>query len=198
MHVSAQALIAINYSRFFFFQFLFLKTNFWTFPMVSDFYPSYYHFSLFFILFYSFLFFFLFTISFYLFFFLLATVVSHNVPPYGRAGLYQELSSMKDLLGDLRNTYYDSTSTSASSSSASVTSSSSAQPSSSSSSSSSVFLTASSLSSSTLKKSKNENENGSDEKKKMNKRQDLELLKNLLPIIPMIATAAEKSGNLNK
>ena len=49
-----------------------------------------------------------------------------------------------------------------------------------------------------LKKSKNENKNGSDEKKKMYKRQDLELLKNLLPIIPMIATAAEKSGNLNK
>ena len=31
-----------------------------------------------------------------------ATVVSHNVPPYARAGLYKELASMKDLLSELR------------------------------------------------------------------------------------------------
>lgn len=35
-----------------------------------------------------------------------ATIVSHNVPPYGRAGLYKELSVMKDLLADLRTTFY--------------------------------------------------------------------------------------------
>ena len=31
-----------------------------------------------------------------------ATVVSHNVPPYARAGLYKELSGLRDLLNELR------------------------------------------------------------------------------------------------
>merc|ERR1719491_1782061 len=30
------------------------------------------------------------------------TLVSYNVPPYGRAGLYLELANLKDLIGDYR------------------------------------------------------------------------------------------------
>ena len=37
-----------------------------------------------------------------------ATVVSHNVPPYGRAGLYKELAAIKDFINDLRTAYYSS------------------------------------------------------------------------------------------
>lgn len=38
----------------------------------------------------------------------LATVVSHNVPPYGRAGLYKELAAIKDFINDLRTAYFSS------------------------------------------------------------------------------------------
>jgi hypothetical protein len=37
-----------------------------------------------------------------------ATVVSHNVPPYGRAGLYKELAAIKDFINDLRTAYFSS------------------------------------------------------------------------------------------
>ena len=30
------------------------------------------------------------------------TIVSHNVPPYGRAGLYKQLASLKELVNDYR------------------------------------------------------------------------------------------------
>jgi len=30
------------------------------------------------------------------------TIVSHNVPPYGRAGLYKQLTQLKDLLAEYR------------------------------------------------------------------------------------------------
>lgn len=30
------------------------------------------------------------------------TIVSHNVPPYGRAGLYKQLATLKDLLTEYR------------------------------------------------------------------------------------------------
>ena len=51
-----------------------------------------------------------------------ATIVSHNVPPYGRAGLYKELSVMKDLIADLRTTFYTPSPSSSPSSSSSSSS----------------------------------------------------------------------------
>ena len=124
--------------------------------------------------------------------FSIATVISHNVPPYGRAGLYKELSSMKDLLIDLRNTYYSSPSSSSSASSSSSSSASSSSSSFSSSPSSSAFIVSSSLPLSSLKNDKKDN---SKHENLQLKNKD-ELLKNLIPIIPMIATAAEKSGDV--
>ena len=55
----------------------------------------------------------------------LATVVSHNVPPYGRAGLYKELAAIKDFINDLRTAYFSSPLSTTSSPSASSTSQSS-------------------------------------------------------------------------
>ena len=52
----------------------------------------------------------------------LATVVSHNVPPYGRAGLYKELAAIKDFINDLRTAYFSSPLSTISSPSASSTS----------------------------------------------------------------------------
>lgn len=30
------------------------------------------------------------------------TIVSHNVPPYGRSGLYKQLAQLKDLISEYR------------------------------------------------------------------------------------------------
>ena len=43
-----------------------------------------------------------------------ATIVSHNVPPYARAGLYKELAQMKELLTEFRTTAPSATSTTSS------------------------------------------------------------------------------------
>jgi len=42
---------------------------------------------------------------------LLATLISHNVPPYSRSGLYKELQSLREILTDYRSSTEESRST---------------------------------------------------------------------------------------